>query len=134
MKATIITVLAFTIFSVGHCHSFLIYPEADWLNANQPECRIGKPEGPAFDDLAPLNCPGPCGATGPLSDRGNGVFFSETKGMTTVQRGQNVLMKWTRNNHFGGFSRFTLVPKSQRMVKHVHDRFAFHFSCWEAGA
>lgn len=113
-------------------HSFLIHPEADWLDRKQPECRIGKPDGPQFDSFAPMNCPGPCGQTGLLQDRG-WYFFSEDQGHTKLSRGQKMYMKWTRNNHFSGFVRFTLVPKSERMNKGVHDKFAFHYSCWEAG-
>lgn len=44
-----------------------------------------------------------------------------------------MFMKWTKNNHFSGFVRFTLVPKSERMNKGAHDKFAFHYACWEAG-
>lgn len=133
MRGTLFAVGISVLISAVYSHSFLIVPEADWLNNDQPECRIGKPEDPGFENLEPLNCPGPCGVTGVRADRANGEFFSESKGMTTLQRGQTMLMKWTRNNHFGGFVRFTLVPKSQRMEKHVHEMFAFHFSCWEAG-
>lgn len=127
-------VLALSFFTaLVHGHSYLINPTADWMIEQQPECRIGKPEDPGFESLAPMNCPGPCGQTGKLSFRGGGEFFSQTRANTKLYRGQKLFMKWTRNNHKGGFVRFTLVPKNHRMAKHVHNMFAFHFSCWEAG-
>lgn len=118
---------------VASGHSWLSNPEADFLNKGQPECRIGKPDDVGFENLEALNCPGPCGEVGVRQDRDGGEFFSLTKGMTKLARGEKLFMKWTRNNHFGGFVRFTLVPKSKRMQKHIHEMFAFHFSCWEAG-
>lgn len=133
MKQQVVFVYLSLLLGLVYGHSYLINPTADWMIEKQPECRVGKPEDPDFGHLAPMNCPGPCGQTGPLSFRSNGEFFSLTKGNTKLSRGQKLYMKWTRNNHFGGFVRFTLVPKSKRMEKHVHDMFAFHFSCWEAG-
>lgn len=121
-----------TCFSLASGHSFLINPQADWLNNRQPECRIGKPDGPQFDHFPAMNCPGPCGETGLDPTRG-WYFFSEEHGNTLLQRGQKMYMKWTKNNHKSGFVRFTLVPKSERMNKGVHEKFAFHYSCWEAG-
>lgn len=133
MKGALLALCLSVFLCTAHSHSYLISPEADWTNDGQPECRIGKPDDPGFESLTPLNCPGPCGEPGKRADRGGGEFFSLTKGMTTFQRGQKFFAKWTRNNHFGGFVRFTLVPKSKRMEKHVHEMFAFHYSCWQAG-
>lgn len=125
--------MATYLFLVGcaRAHSFLIEPTADWTNNGQPECRIGKPDGPEFDHFEAMNCPGPCGETGVI--RGGAEFFSESKGHTKLSRGQKLYMKWTKNNHQNGFVRFTLVPKSERMNKDAHNRFAFHYACWEAG-
>jgi hypothetical protein len=123
----ILLVLAAT----ANSHSFLISPQADWTNQRQPECRIGKPDGPQYAYFDAMNCPGPCGETGKI--RYNSEFFSESQGHTTLSRGQKLYMKWTKNNHQSGFVRFTLVPKSQRMNKDVHEKFAFHYACWEAG-
>lgn len=126
-------VLAASFYTVirTDAHSFLIEPTADWTNNKQPECRVGKPDGPQFAHFDAMNCPGPCGDTG---KRRNGAeFFSTSKGHTKLSRGQKLYMKWTKNNHNNGFVRFTLVPVSQRMNKGVHDKFAFHYSCWEAG-
>jgi hypothetical protein len=117
--------------STASSHSFLIEPTADWTNQQQPECRIGKPDGPQFAHFDAMNCPGPCGETGNI--RNHAEFFSESQGHTKLSRGQKLYMKWTKNNHQSGFVRFTLVPKSQRMSKEIHENFAFHHACWEAG-
>ncbi len=106
-------------------HSFLIHPDPDWKEVRQPECRIGKPEGPEFENLEYMQCPGPCGE--------DGNRFGSDHGHTTLARGQRLYMKWTKNNHNSGFVRFTLVPKALRMNKAAHDMFAFRYSCWEAG-
>lgn len=48
-------------------------------------------------------------------------------------RGQQVTIKYQRNNHGpGGFIRLTLVPVDQMMDKDVHERNAFHYGCWGA--
>lgn len=126
-----LTFLFFLVFysKESDCHSFLTNPPADWTNANRPECRVGGPDD--IPGLTPLNCPGPCG-TGNVEANG-GVFFNPNSPSTTLRRGETVYMKWTRNNHQSGFVRFTLVPKSDRMSKGIHDKFAFQFACWEAG-
>lgn len=110
-------------------HSFLINPSADWTNKDRPECRIGAPDD--IPGLQPMNCPGPCG-TGNVEANG-GVFFNPSAPSTLFRRGETVFMKWTRNNHQSGFVRFTLVPKQDRMDNAMHDKFSFHYACWEAG-
>jgi hypothetical protein len=130
ISASVAAVIVLSV-SVADGHSYLVNPQADWTDVKQPECRVGKPEGPQFDYIQPMNCPGPCGDTG--KDSRGASFFSTEQGKTTLARGQKLYMKWTRNNHESGFVRFTLVPKSKRMDKGVHDMFAFHYACWEAG-
>jgi hypothetical protein len=102
-------------------HSFLLSPTPDWINYAQPECRRGGTAGAVSE-----NCYGPCGT--------EQYFFDPNRQATTFSRGQTVSMQWGKNNHFNGFVRFTLVPKSQRMDFGSHDRFAFRYACWEAGS
>lgn len=110
-------------------HSFLTYPLPDWTNPNRPECRIGGPDD--VPGVPPMHCPGPCG-TDKVEENG-GVFFNPNSAATAYRRGDKVVMKWTRNNHQSGFVRFTLVPKQDRMAADVHNQYAFHYACWEAG-
>jgi hypothetical protein len=111
-------------------HSFLLHPFPDWTNERKPECRIGNPTTLTSPEYI-QNCHGPCGS-GERESNG-GIFFNPNQGSTTMKRGEKMYMKWTKNNHQSGFVRFTLVPRSQRMDKNVHDKYAFHYACWEAG-
>lgn len=72
-------------------------------------------------------CPGPC--------------FNETSWQFNrhaeryrYSRGQLVDMVWTRNNHVGGFVRFSLVPNGMRMNRQAHSELAFRYSCFESGS
>jgi hypothetical protein len=119
---------AILLASQAAAHSFLLHPLPDWTNQGRPECRIGAPVGLG---IPPMNCPGPCGSGARESN--GGIFFNPNQASTTMQRGEKMYMKWTKNNHQSGFVRFTLVPRTQRMDKSAHDKYAFHYSCWEAG-
>lgn len=51
----------------------------------------------------------------------------------SYRRGQNVTIKYNRNNHGpGGFVRLTLVPVDKMMDKEVHAKNAFYYGCWGA--
>jgi len=40
---------------------------------------------------------------------------------------------WAKNNHDGGFVRFSLVPIRDRQNKAAHNRFAFRYACFDSG-
>jgi len=101
-------------------HSFMLSPKGDYKSYNKPECRIGGPPH-APDD----NCPGPC-------IRKTSFQYDKNEEPTQYKRGQVVSMVWARNNHQGGFVRFSLVPKRDRMRKKVHDRMTFRYACFDS--
>lgn len=103
-------------------HSFLLDPKGDFVSFNKPECRIGGPLHSPHDF-----CPGPC-----ISK--TSWQIERNPGTTTYERGQLVTMSWARNNHKGGFVRFSIVPRHLRMSHRAHNRLAFQYSCFEAGA
>lgn len=47
------------------------------------------------------------------------------------KRGSSVRVKWHRNNHIGGFVRFSLVPLSKIYDSNWHTYTAFHYGCFE---
>jgi len=122
---------------VAFSHSYVLEPSP----MSERECRIGGPPG------FPRNCSGPCDLTqftGNNADDPNVEFYPPNKpGNTIYERGQEVTVKYLRNNHpVGGFNRFSLVrydpdqtgPESGKdyMNKEIHSRNAFSYSCWGA--
>lgn len=101
-------------------HSFLLDPKGDFVSYRKPECRIGGPPHSPND-----YCPGPCIAKPSWQ-------YTNDPVTTTYARGQSVAMVWTRNNHGGGFIRFTLVPANKRMSHRAHARLAFHYTCYNS--
>lgn len=53
--------------------------------------------------------------------------------MTTTSRGARLPVRYSRNNHDGGFVRWSLVPLRHASSKAFHTRAAFHYACWSAG-
>lgn len=102
-------------------HSFMITPRGDYKTHFKAECRLG---GPPHDgnDL----CRGPCIAK-------NSWQYNRRHRSTTYRRGQYAKLEWSRNNHHGGFVRFSIVPASQRMSHAAHNAGAFYYTCYEAG-
>lgn len=73
------------------------------------------------------NCAGPCERS--LLDE---QVLPSTP-TVTWRRGQNVRIKYRRNNHIpGGFIRLSIVQKKHMMSHAKHDEGAFHHSCWGA--
>jgi len=104
-------------------HSFLSMPVP---MSRMHGCRMGTStlsgNGPQAGRLG--RCPGPC----PNSD-----FRPDTSPgnpAAVYRRGGRYQVRWTRNNHEGGFTRWALVPINQMNNKAAHQKFAFHWSCW----
>lgn len=53
--------------------------------------------------------------------------------LRTWRRKQVVTIKWTKNNHNGGFVRFSFVKISDSFNASAHNHFAFYQGCWEQG-
>lgn len=47
------------------------------------------------------------------------------------RRGQSVPIRWLKNNHEGGFVRFSLIPVRWMFAPWAHRRYAFYYGCWE---
>lgn len=103
-------------------HSFLLNPKGDFVSFNKAECRVGGPDHEPND-----NCTGPC-------IRVDSWQFDKNAPYSVYKRGQEVTIFWSRNNHFGGFVRFAIVPEHLRMSHEAHNRLAFHFSCFDSGS
>ena len=109
-----------TLPTLVQSHSYLLNPHGDFLDFNKAECRVGGPITAVNDD-----CPGPCIS----SDSWQYNPFAQ---VFTYYRGQTVPMIWAKNQHQGGFIRFSLVPLSQRMNHTAHRFHAFKYSCYES--
>lgn len=49
------------------------------------------------------------------------------------KRGSYNRVVWTRNNHEGGFVRWTIVPLERMWDKASHEKMAFDYGCWNVG-
>eukprot|EP00170_Pyropia_yezoensis_P010089 contig_45929_g10127 len=52
---------------------------------------------------------------------------------TVYRRGQRATWRWRRNNHEGGFLRWSLVPLHLAANAAAHTRYAFETMCWATG-
>ncbi|TYZ66755.1 hypothetical protein PybrP1_013094 [[Pythium] brassicae (nom. inval.)] len=52
--------------------------------------------------------------------------------VTSFKAGETIDVRYWRNNHLGGFIRWSLVPKGQESKANL-DKSAFHYSCRESG-
>lgn len=95
-------------------HSSITHPPPDsWAT----DCRVGTAAGVARD------CPGPC----------PNFYLKPHPPVTVYRRGQRALWRWRRNNHEGGFLRWSLVPLHLALDAAAHERFAFETMCWATG-
>lgn len=79
----------------------------------------------------PGRCSGPCDTTAIHGNYAN--YDSPSHPAAVYHRGELIKIIYQRNNHGpGGFVRLTLVPVDSMMNKKVHERNAFHFSCFGA--
>lgn len=118
-------------------HSYMTLPRpevAGYCGVNTPErklqkqCRGPCPDPEKAEDQLTDACPDMNAQfPGQICGRGKPVGFADQ-----FQRGQKVETQWLRNNHNHGFVRFSLVPLSKRMDKGAHNKFAFHYSCYDA--
>lgn len=115
-KFLIATALYLTLLHLIAGHSFLLEPRTE--ASNPRECRVGGPDKDGAN-----NCRGPC-----ISESWQ---LKKIIPVTTYKRGEKFTAVWAMNNHAGGFVRFTLVPIKDRMNKKVHDKFAFHYTCYK---
>lgn len=103
-----------------HSHSYMLHPRGDFSSFSQAHCRVGGPEHAPNDE-----CPGPC-----IDD--DSWQYNKTAPVHKFKRNETVTVVWPRNNHRGGFVRFSMVPRAHRMNKAAHDKLAFRYSCFEA--
>ena len=67
------------------------------------------------------DCPGPCDSTTVMSSR------------QVVQRGQEILVAWPRNQHPGGFVRLAWAPTSESGKHSAFNGGVQKFACYEVG-
>lgn len=123
-------VLLAACLSIAMAHSYMTLPVPEVAGY----CGVNTEARPPS---AATQCRGPCPeenqvekprpVAGQASGREKPVGFADQ-----FQRGQKVEAQWLRNNHNHGFVRFSLVPLSKRMDKSAHNKFAFHYSCYDA--
>lgn len=101
-------------------HSYMLYPRGDFSSFSQAHCRVGGPQHAPND-----TCSGPC-----INEES--WQYDKTAPVHKFKRNETVTVVWPRNNHRGGFVRFSLVPRILRMSKTAHDKLAFRYSCFEA--
>ncbi|TMW61437.1 hypothetical protein Poli38472_012628 [Pythium oligandrum] len=57
---------------------------------------------------------------------------SDTPGhVTEFKSGEEIYVEWTRNNHIGGFIRYSIVPKGEIWPKSNFDKNTFYYTCRE---
>jgi len=88
------------------------------------DCRIGGP--PGFI----RNCPGPCPN---MKIRRTGRGSSVDKPAIVIGRGASLPVVWGRNNHEGGFIRWSIVGVADQWKWDAHRAAAFHWNCFSAG-
>lgn len=110
-------ILCLCLFSgAAHGHSFLLHPRA------------------AVRGFTPDGCVGNrCRACPPLFKNPNYMNNSKDSPEVTWRRGQRIMIRWAKNNHRGGFVRFSIVPVQRMMEVRVHDQLSFYYGCWEQG-
>lgn len=67
------------------------------------------------------------------SKHSSGMANSQERPAATWQRGETVLVKWTKNNHHGGLIRLSLVPVDKMWDRAWHQKMTLLHSCWEIG-
>ncbi|PXF41578.1 hypothetical protein BWQ96_08692 [Gracilariopsis chorda] len=105
---SIITIQALLRLSCGH--QSIAYP---WPISRDGACRMG----------VYRKCPGPCPKRDLRQDQ------TPDSSTLTVSRGQNLTIHIRRNNHAGGFSRWSLVHVKDMYNKREHADKAFLYSC-----
>ena len=116
MLLSFLTLILF--LTVVFAHSFLSVPHPI---SNIDGCRIGGTGG--FIG----NCPGPYPNYAISADA------NPSNPSAILHRGTFHRVVWTRNNHEGGFVRWSLVPLSKMYSKEWHAKMAFHYNCWNVG-
>lgn len=120
--AAVVVLLATMATSPAAAHSSLTMPTSISFTR---DCRVSRGGGGTA-----RNCPGPCPN---VMLRRHGLGSSSAAPAATYARGQRVRVRWARNNHEGGFVRWSIVPVGSMMDAVVHEQMAFQWGCWSAG-
>lgn len=96
------------------CGHTVLYKPTPWnpIHCRPPKCPGPVPPQWSYKSFKPKN--------------------SVTRPGAIWKRGEHVKIQWHRNNHGGGFVRFSLVPLSQMTDHRWHEYTAFHYGCFEA--
>lgn len=63
----------------------------------------------------------------------NDVRNSADEPAAIWERGQEVTIKWARNNHRTGFIRFAIVPVKRKMDREAHRKLGLYHGCFDQG-
>lgn len=85
-------------------------------------CRIGGNSG--FEAY----CSGPC----PNPEYHLRYDMPKENPAATWERGQSVVIHYSKNNHEGGFVRLALVPIDEMYNKTTHNFMSFFYACWSS--
>ncbi|CAN8070953.1 unnamed protein product [Agarophyton chilense] len=111
LKGVVLALLsAASLFAAARAHQAIAYP---WPISNDGACRVGKFK----------HCPGPC-----PTDHLRGDQTPDSPSVT-VRRGRSLYVNIKRNNHAGGFVRWTLVHVRDMHNKRKHEQGAFYYTC-----
>ncbi|CAN8076832.1 unnamed protein product [Agarophyton chilense] len=108
--AAVVVALLAVVLPHAHAHQSISYP---WPMSRMNACRMGKFK----------NCPGPCPNDEIRADQ------SPNYPSITVSRNAFVTINTKRNNHAGGFSRWSIVNVDDMNDRTAHDREAFLWTC-----
>eukprot|EP00178_Gracilaria_changii_P000020 TRINITY_DN0_c2_g1_i1.p2 TRINITY_DN0_c2_g1~~TRINITY_DN0_c2_g1_i1.p2 ORF type:complete len:409 (+),score=70.75 TRINITY_DN0_c2_g1_i1:191-1417(+) len=111
LPAALLTALSWLLLArLASAHQAIAYP---WPISNDGACRVG-----LFK-----NCAGPC-PTGDLR-----LDQTRDSPSLTLRRGDSVYVHVKRNNHAGGFTRWSIVHVADMYDKRKHEQGAFYFTC-----
>lgn len=84
---------------------------------------------------SPVDCKGSeCRACPEIKEPYSKMRNTPKEPARTYKRGEEVTIKWSKNNHNGGFIRFAFVPLNLMFDTAAQTRRAFYTGCWNQGA
>lgn len=107
--------------------SFFFFSSCSFVSGHT---NLANPLGYNPIDCNPPECRGPVPPAWPNGE--HKARNSPERPAAYWKRGGKVKIKWHRNNHGGGFVRFSLVPVSKMNDWEWHKITAFHYGCFEA--
>lgn len=116
IKSIILLLLNVQLITVSIGHNWLLEPYAYNTNWRTETCQGSECKNACPEMLEPQK------------------MFNEPEAPAAIwRRGQTVRMCYARNNHHGGFARFSLVPVNVMNSREWHEKFTLFHTCFGAG-